>query len=396
MSDTTELPEQNAQEQKRRSRNKRDYLYEIKDIAGDILGPESPVYDCMHLVTSPEGVKVSFDGDRGFIENVATCKQVHTCPICAKIAAQKWAKTITKICAVAARDGLSALMLVVTGKHKLSDPFKPLLEGVIESWRFVFSGDRSGERECLARVKYQIKHIEVRYSSNGYHPHLHILLFVDERDMSTEEKAIFEDKLAQVIYSRYKSKLERLGFTVEPVGYYCEPVKIWGAAKKYIHKIEMELTQSENKQSEYSYSMFQLLALYKQGQKTVFGRPIEDIYREYAAGMKWRRNYTISENLLKELGIDLKALEELENDSQEKQESPVLLATVDTQLWWYLVRTKQVIDLLHVADTGDSGKVEAFLFSRTQDMELTRRAQNLNIPPVSDLPEDPPWMDYTD
>lgn len=366
-------------EKRRQALNKRDHLLELKDIAGEILGEESPVYGCMHKVTSPDGVVVRFDGQQGYLQNIVTCKQVHTCPICSRKHANEMGLVIEKICAVAARKGLSAVDIVVTGKHKLDDPYKPLLDGVLESWRYVFSGDRTGERKCLARVKHQIKHIETRYSNNGYHPHLHILLLVDEKDLADVEKGPFEDQLSDVIGSRFTRKMDELGFVVDPaVGYYCEPVKIWGAAAHYMHKIELELTQSESKQSEYSFSMFQLLDLVKRGITTIFGRSIPEIYREYAKGIKGKRSFSFSENI-KDLGIDVAELKELgevdQEATREKKESDPILALVETGLWWYLVKNKLVIKLYQAADTGRAEEVEGFLFSARQSMELWRRSQ---------------------
>lgn len=371
------VPPLSAAQKRRQALNKRDELFELKDLAGEILGEDSAVYGCMHKVTAPGGVEVRYDGEKGYIKNIATCKQVHTCPICSREHSKKMGQVINKICAVAARKGLSALDIVVTGRHTIVDPYKPLLDGIIESWRFVFSGDRTGERKYLKRVKHQIKHIENRYSPNGHHPHLHMLLLVDESGMSDSEKAIFEDQLSEVICSRYTRKMNQLGFIVDPaVGYYCEPVKVWGAAAHYMRKIELELTHSEGKQSEYSYSMFQLLALYKRGTKTVFGRSIPEIFREYAQGMKGKRAFSFSENI-KDLGIDISELKELdeadEDATREKQEKDPILAMVDTGLWWYLVRNKLVLKLYQAADTGDAGKVEVFLNSARQAMELTRR-----------------------
>lgn len=421
-----------SHEKAQRARRKRDDLLKLRDIAGALLGPAptekhpdrmNPVYYCGKLVTDPQGVEVRYSHEReqGYLSHVRNCNKVHLCPVCARRELEHWKETILKISAVANHKGYSAFMLVLTAQHEINrerlefhspyeilyEQFSGTLSAVIEAYRFVYSDDHTKERDLLRRVKHQIKHLEVRFSANGYHPHLHALIYVDERDLPEEERGPYEDRLRDAIYSRYQRKLKSLGYEIAPQGYYCQAVRVWGAASRYIQKLEaeleapaLEMTLSETKRSEKSYSMFQLLALYEREQRSVFGFRIEDIFRAYASGIKGRRAFTVSENIAELLGITLEELREREEDERREEarkqaENDPVLALIDTGLWWYIVRNGLVIALYRVADTGSAEQVEAFLVSARQSMEVSHRDRAPPaFPPLPIL--EPDWMEWTD
>jgi hypothetical protein len=56
---------------------------------------------------------------------------------------------IEKILKRAAGKGWSSLFITVTLQHHTGSRLAALLKGLTESWRFVFSGDRTGERRPL-------------------------------------------------------------------------------------------------------------------------------------------------------------------------------------------------------------------------------------------------------
>lgn len=261
--------------------------------------------------------------------------------------------------------GWRSLFLTVTLSHHVRSSLAELLKGITQSWRFVFSGDRSGERAPLERVMAQIKTVEVRFGRNGWHPHAHVLLFVDESGMSEAEAAAFEDALAECIFSRYARKAEKLGMTAEREGYNWRPVSSSSAAAHYVTKLEasLELTGGEDKDSRSasrSYSAFQLLALYERGTASVYGRDIAELYREYAASTKGKRQVSYSREIKALLGIEQQP-DEVLADELEQQPDERVLAVVPAHLWRVVCQRQLRAALLDIADSGDELRVSAWL-----------------------------------
>lgn len=282
---------------------------------------------------------------------------------------------IENILTRAAARGWSSLFITVTLQHHTGSRLAELLKGLTESWRFVFSGDKTGERRCLERVKAQIKTVEVRYGRNGWHPHLHILLLTDETGLSEIEAGLLEDEIGETIFSRYARKAEKLGFLAAREAYNCHPVRIAGAAAHYVTKIEqnieLELTSHETKESaSRSYTAFQLLAAYDRGQEKIYGQSVEALYREFAQATKGKRQVSYSREIKSLLDIEEKSDEEFTQEAESEQKEERVLAVVDTPLWRVVCGRKLRAALLDVADSGDEERVRAWLSALAESASI--------------------------
>lgn len=340
---------------------KRQYALDLQDTAGEILGSSWPVSSCLKRAVSGAGVEVRYNGESAHYHGVQTCQSPWNCPICARriMAARK--TEIETILSKAAGRGWRSLFLTVTLSHHTASRLAELLDGLLMSWRFIFSGDRTGERRALARVMAQIKTVEVRFGRNGWHPHLHVLLLVDEAGMSELEAGLFEDELAEVIFSRYARKAHKLGMRAEREAYKCQPVTLAGAAAHYVTKLEaaLEMTEGQSKDSAAlarSYSAFQLLAIYKRGERQVYGNDIAELYREYASATRKRRQVSYSREI-RELGVDVKEDEQLIEEPKDER----VLAVISLPLWRVICASKLRGALLDIADSGDEARVNEWL-----------------------------------
>ncbi|PRW75701.1 protein rep, partial [Pseudomonas fluorescens] len=69
-------------------------------------------------------------------------------------------------------------MLTLTVPHGLGDDLSGLLEQIHKAWRST-STSRAGKKlRKLLGVRGTIRALEVTPGSNGFHPHLHVLLFL--------------------------------------------------------------------------------------------------------------------------------------------------------------------------------------------------------------------------
>lgn len=281
---------------------------------------------------------------------------------------------IENILTRAAARGWHSLFVTVTLQHHTGSRLAELLKGITESWRFVFSGDKTGERRCLERVRAQIKTVEVRYGRNSWHPHLHVLLLVDESELSESQAAQLEDEIGENIFSRYARKAEKLGFVAAREAYNCHPVKIAGAAAHYCTKLEqtLELTEGESKESRSetrSYTAFQLLSLAERGVKEVYGHSVEELYREYASATKGKRQVSYSREIKALLDIEQKPDEAFTEEAEQPKEERVL-AVVETPLWRVVCARKLRAALLDIADSGDEVRVSAWLSALAESASI--------------------------
>lgn len=115
---------------------------------------------------------------------VLTCGHIWTCPPCAaKLRAERLSRVYR-----AAEVGASVWQMVtLTLRHFDGMPLKSLLRGLMRAWRRVKQGG-AVQRIWQTNVKASVRAVEVTRSSNGWHPHLHVLLHTD--GFSAEDKAI--------------------------------------------------------------------------------------------------------------------------------------------------------------------------------------------------------------
>jgi hypothetical protein len=371
---------------------KRQRVYTLLDSAGDMLGASWPVSRCLKTPKSADGVPILHNGERARFD-VSTCQSPWTCPVCAARITAGRKREIERILTRAAERGWRTLFLTVTLQHHTKSRLAALLKGLTESWRFVFAGDRSGERAPLARVKAQIKTVEVRYGRNGWHPHLHVLLLVDETGLSETEAGIYEDALAEAIFSRYARKAEKLGMVAAREAYNCQPVRVAGAAAHYVSKLDLgialEVTTGDEKDSRaqsLSYSPFQLLALYERGEERLYGRSLVSLYREYAVATRRKRQMSYSREIKTLLGIEQEPDESFTEQAEEPKEEREL-ARIAVPLWRVICAWRLRADLLNVADSGDEERVRVWLLDLVERIRRKDEAERAARSPDDEPPE---------
>lgn len=337
-------------ERRRQRQAKRAYSFKLQDIAGDLLGPSWPVATCLKRMTDTRVIFEQYDAEHVRHGHVATCKSAWTCPICARRIFTRRKLEIERALKLAAEKGWVSLFLTVTIRHNPGSRLEELLKAMIAAWRSVFSGDRTGERACLKRVRGQIKTLEPRYGAQGHHPHFHILIAVDESGLTVTEKGLLEDEIAAVIWSRYSRKVKALGMDALPEAYNVRSVSIAGAAASYVTKLEsslsLEMTEGESKDSKSearSYSMFQLLSAYERGTRQIYGHDIQALYREYAQATKGKRQISFSREM--RALVDIKADEEIQEEPAQR-----VLAEIEYPLWRWLIEKRLRSASLDIAE----------------------------------------------
>jgi hypothetical protein len=144
---------------------------------------------CGHAVTNlAEFVEVRLgEDDRAFTSGVQTCSSVHACPVCSAAIREKRAREVEAAATVVLSTGF-VLFLTLTASHHRSDRLSDLLKDLATAWHDVTSNRLWRETPALRGF---VKTTEITDGfPNGWHPHVHALVFFD-RVLDPAEVATF-------------------------------------------------------------------------------------------------------------------------------------------------------------------------------------------------------------
>jgi hypothetical protein len=177
------------------------------------------VRNCRHKRTVKNSVQVSTDGTRVSIAGIETCGSARDCPVCAPNIYAGRAAEIVKACKSHRDRGGTALMLTLTVRHQGCNDLKWLSTGVSEAYRSMRRSRRFQRfwRDNMG-VGWVIRGDENTHGPNGWHPHLHVLLFVPKASElaaqaaeAAKTKRGVTGRTSELVYAVY----ERWGECVE-------------------------------------------------------------------------------------------------------------------------------------------------------------------------------------
>lgn len=342
------------------------------------------------------GVEVGSTG-AGFT-GLQTCSSVSACPCCSGRIREQRAREIEAAGVAHLRAGGQLVFLTFTLPHDRGDALEQLFDTVAEGWKHV---QRDAAWLALAdvhgveyahRVGGSVKRrlafvraIEVSHGRSGWHPHLHVLLFVRDVDAAAVDRLqaaavaawqgyvtgrgwrLPEQFDAQLVVgvnnaeglARYLSKIQ---------DQYEPGEKVWG-----VHR---EMARSDVKRGKrwHVRSPFQIAEGAAQGS-------VRDLllWHEYERSTKGRRIITSSQGLYRHLGVaELKA--ELAPDVSQDS---VQVAEILPEDWRLVVRFRAVGDVLAVAAAGGGAAVDDLvrrLRGWQRAMDLARRREEEQRP----------------
>lgn len=356
--------EQGLQQDHEKFKEYRKETQQLKERAGQILyTPDSKKQDfrvcnCGKLRIDKElPVDVRYDADknRASFGNLQYCGSVWTCPDCSKKVSLAKKELVAQAVTSANAKGLHVAMLTLTIPHYLGDNLKELLSKMKKSKNYLFTNRNS--REWFADqfpIVGEITATEVKYSDrNGFHPHLHILLFLDreyqKEDIQRIEGEIY-DFWAEKCVKRGLGKPSRkhgVDLKMEKTGEqtFASYIAKWGLAS--------ELTQSHmkiGKRNMQSLTMWEVLELSKMEVSTK--DKYSHIFRTYAKAFKGARQIRPSNGLMEFLGLkDIEEDEDLANQKEEELSQVYDAILLTEQDWWTLCYHKKRVEFLELVES---------------------------------------------
>jgi len=129
------------------------------------------------------------------IGNVQTCGSVWSCPVCASRIAVKKGYFVKNTIAWAKHNKLIPVMVSVTARHHAGMPLEDLKARFIATWRD-FTNRRAWKAFKLNfGVEHWIANREVTHGENGWHYHMHFLVFLDRKRLALMGSEALEEKL---------------------------------------------------------------------------------------------------------------------------------------------------------------------------------------------------------
>ncbi|UCC72317.1 MAG: protein rep [Gemmatimonadota bacterium] len=113
---------------------------------------------------------------------------MHACPVCSARLRYLRTREIHDVIKAWSTEGGEVGMLTLTLRHSWGDSLRRIRLGLTAAWRRMFQG-RAGARLRDLFAHY-VRALDVTHGPNGWHPHLHALLFV--RDAATISDALDE------------------------------------------------------------------------------------------------------------------------------------------------------------------------------------------------------------
>lgn len=159
--------------------------------------------NCVHVLKSNLGAKA-----HAAFTNLAHCRSIWCCPVCTPYRLREIATKITALIRRREKLNESAFMYTFTFPHRITDSASQCVEQLKSMRKFVFGG---GPWACLKqknRISGIVQSVECTYSAhNGWHFHIHMLIFFENDTDLTERVEKTQQKLLKRWTESYGSEL---------------------------------------------------------------------------------------------------------------------------------------------------------------------------------------------
>lgn len=184
---------------------------------------------------------------RAAIGGVSSCGSVHGCLRCGGKIRSVRAAEIGYLCRAHLAEGLGIEFVTLTLPHWGTDSLDLLIAGLRTAWRKMTQRKPYARMRSRFEVFGMIRSTEFKWSlENGWHPHLHILFFLDRENLDEDEEHEFKARLYQAWQAVVSEVLP--GRTVhQRYGVDVRPVRDEKGIGEYVSKIEFEMTRSDLK-----------------------------------------------------------------------------------------------------------------------------------------------------
>jgi hypothetical protein len=316
--------------------------YQLQEIVQALLGQgdelrKPSVVHCSRHPIRGQNICVCRAGSRVWMNNLITCNSVWTCPLCSSKITERRVRELQSVLRVIDKP---SLFLTLTFAHQHGDDLDRLLKMIYATWRRFRQGGGWQKLKDTYGWWADVRTTELTHGWNGWHPHMHILLWL-ENDLS-------EYRLKQLeadIKDRWLAVLEKEGGSASwDKGAYL--VRSDDHLSRYLNKmssnwdIAREIAKYPTKVAEArGSSPFQLLLDSPRDPEAA------DLFRTYAKAIKGHKqlSYSRSPDIRKVAGLKIMDDDEI---AEMSTDSPEEVYHLDPKTFQELARRGKRADLI--------------------------------------------------
>lgn len=133
---------------------------------------------CTRFRTSPTvQIVKSSTNNKSFYGGTMSCANSRTCPVCSAKISERKSNEMRTAFNMAKGEGLHVSLLTLTAPHHSGDLISELVSNISGALQNFWRGATANRFKKRYGVVGNIRSFEVRYGSNGWHPHFHIVIF---------------------------------------------------------------------------------------------------------------------------------------------------------------------------------------------------------------------------
>jgi hypothetical protein len=265
---------------------------------------------------------------------------VWACPICAAKISERRRAELVEALAQAKRLGLDVKLLTLTIPHGLGDDLNAILAGLLKAWNKTTNGRVAAHLRDMLGLVGTIRAFEVTYGQNGFHPHFHVLLFLNKPWTDSGVKHAFTPVWQNACrLAGLPIPSDRHGVDVSDGTYAAKYASKWG--------LESEMTKGHTKKGKIGgMTPFDFL-------RSVFNLDDDSpryigLFNVYEKAFKGKRQLYWSNGLRKLLSLSAELSDEEIAATQE--ESASVLAALSLDQWRAIAHARAQSHVLDVAE----------------------------------------------
>lgn len=336
-------------------RQRRNYL--LRAVAQEIMAGYRPVKQLLSCGAALGKVQVwkALESTTAHLIGAQTCGHVWLCGVCSPKISVKRGHKLARALVASANLAVGVALVTLTLRHHAEESFLDVLKRLSQ----LFSNLTDGRFASAFRDRFQVvgtvRVIEVTHGLNGWHPHVHQLLFFQG----------LQDLVAmrETVFMKWCASSKKLWG--DELGHAAVDIRDGRDAALYVSKmgLEAELVGAPWKSGRNSSSLthFQLLDTADADTRTLFREFGESISRSGEKRSRTFRQVVWSRGLAKSLGLD----EELSDEeiAAQHEEPARMLGQLTPDQWRVLTEAGRdsIPNVLRLAATSGWSAVELFI-----------------------------------
>lgn len=357
-------------------------------IARELLRDERIQVCWRYPLPQRKAIEVIYSDERKSARTAGTmkCGSGWICPVCMRYISERRRQELDTAIE-RSRDRYFTIMATYTVRHDKSARLKPLLADMVAAYGSVFSGRIWSNLKSEYMLRGSVRATEITYGENGWHPHFHVLMFVDRAildDGYSSSPDEYTQSLSNQLSDRWLKMLEKRGLS--------------GSKNRALDlrtsddQISDYIAKFGKMPSEWNLSVSAYEVAYataktaRNGSQSVLDlifaaghdRAAQALFYEYHAATKGKSQLQWSKGLKSELDIEI-LRDEIAAQGIET-ETDRLLAAVDTKVWRYIADRGFLGQLMTYANTGNADQTQWFIERMTEQYdEMTTPLPQMDI-----------------